>query len=311
MRGERTRMSSPASENREVPFFIVGAHRSGTTMLRLMMNAHPRIAVPFESDFIANTYYSLSQYGDLSQSDNIARLLDEIAENRFVKRGALIADRAAILRRQPKTYAELVRAIYSVYADAHGKARWGDKDPSYATEIDVLQKLFPDCRVIHIVRDGRGVALSNRGIDWGSKHLPTVARSWQWHVTLAHKMGGMLGERFLEIHYEDLVRQPEAILRSICRFLGEEFSDDMLHYDESAEEEMPADAMKYHNTSVSPPDPDKVDLWKREMTRADRILFERVVGNTLAEFGYEVLGERPGMGVKLRNFLKYNLLVRC
>jgi hypothetical protein len=307
---DRTRMSSLASENSDPPFFIVGAYRSGTTMLRLMMNAHPRIAVPFESDFIPRIYYNLGQYGDLSQSNNISRLLDQIAENSFVKRGALIADKAAILRRQPNTYPDLIRTIYSMYADARGKTRWGDKDPSYTTEIDVLQELFPDCRVIHIVRDGRGVALSSRGIDWGSKHLPTVARSWQWQVTLAHKMGGMLGERFLEIHYEDLVRQPEATLRSVCRFLGEEFSRDMLHYDRSAEEEMPSDALKYHNTSVSQPDPEKVDMWKREMTRADRILFEQLVGNTLAEFGYEVLGQRPGVGVKLRNFLMYNVFVR-
>lgn len=274
-----------------------------------MINAHPNLTVPFESNFIPDTYNILERYGDLSRADNIGKLLEYISENSFVKRGSLITDKEKILSKGPHSYSELIDAIYSTYADEHGKIRWGDKDPSYSTEIDVLYKLFPDCYVIHIVRDGRDVAISNRSLSWGSKHLLNVARRWQWQVTLAHKMGSMLGNRFCEIRHEDLVRQPKEVLQSICNFLGEDFSENMLEYHRHAKDEMPTDSLKFHDTSVSPPNLDKVELWKREMSREDIILFEEIAGDTLKQFGYDLLGEKPDFRTKLRN-LKYNLIFR-
>lgn len=292
------------------PIFIVGAPRSGTTMLRLMLNAHSRIAVPFESDFIPKFYRRLGEYGDLTAPENMMRLLDDIATQEFVKRGGLVRDRPAVLARNPQSYSDLIRAIYETYAAAKGKCRWGDKDPDNVVEIDVLWRLFPGCQIVHIVRDGRGVAHSMRKMEWGSKNLMKLARDWCWRVVLAHKMGMILGPtHYLEVRYEELVRSPEATLRGICDFLGEPFDHDMLTYDRDAAAAMPASSLKFHRSSIRAPDPEKATAWQREMSAPDRVLFDEVAGQTLEEFGYRREALRGGWRSLLMR-LKYTLISR-
>ena len=271
----------------EQPFFIVGAQRSGTTMLRLMLNAHPRLVVPFESSFITLYDRRLHEYGELTVRANVKRLLADIGRDMHVSRGGLIVDRDAILAKDIRTYADLVRAIFEVYAQSRGKPRWGDKTPDYGSDMDVLWRLFPGCKIIHIVRDGRDVAVSNRGISWGVRSLPRVAQLWRWETMVTRKLGRMIGTHYMELRFEDLVTNPARELQRICAHLGEEFDEAMLRYHESAAKEMPAESMQWHRSSVSAPKIDKIGLWRRELSTADRIIFEDHAGDALDEFGYE------------------------
>lgn len=256
-------------------------------MLRLMLNAHPNLAVPFESDFIPRFYLKHVEYGDLRIRENAAKLLEAISENSFVKRGKLIQDPHAVLSNSIASYRDLVNAIFGEYAKRNGKDRWGDKTPSYVSELDILWNLFPGCRIVHLVRDGRDVAASLGRLEWGSGHIPTVAEDWRWKTTLAHKIGAVLGEHYLEVRYEDLVLSTEETLRTICAFLKEPFHGDMLDFHVTAEKEMPSESMKWHRTSVQAPDDRKVSMWKRQMSLSDRIIFEQIAGATLDLFGYE------------------------
>lgn len=292
------------------PIFIVGGQRSGTTMLRLMLNAHPHIAVPFESDFIPKFNRRLDEYGDLADAANVERLLGDIAEQPFVKKGHLVRNPETILALRPKSYRDLVAAIYETYAKSEGKQRWGDKDPDNVLQIDVLWSLFPGCRIVHIVRDGRGVANSLRKLEWGSKNLLKLAQDWSWQVTLGRKMGMMVGPRYyLEIKYEDLVRAPEPLLRNVCEFLDEPFDHRMLRYHETAVDAIPEASLKYHASSIQAPDPEKSQAWRREMGLADQVLFEEVAGHTLEEFGYQIEAHRSSWGSNLMK-LKYTLINR-
>jgi len=293
------------------PIFVVGVQRSGTTMLRLMLNAHPHIAIPFESDFIPKFHCRLGEYGDLQTPGHVARLLDDISAQAFVKRGGLIRDRQAILARRPDSYASLVASIYEVYAVTEGKRRWGDKDPDNTIKMDIIWRLFPGCQFVHIVRDGRAVATSLRKLGWGSKNLLALARDWSWRVMLAHKMGMMIGPRhYAEIHYEDLVKSSKQVLRQVCAFLDEPFDDGMLDYHKQAQTVMPSDSLKYHQSSVCAPDSGKIDSWHREMTLADRALFDEVAGETLEAFGYaRDVGRRGGWRSRLMR-LKYAVVDR-
>lgn len=187
-----------AKLNSDAPIFIVGSQRSGTTMLRLMLNAHPHIAIPFESGFITRIYHDLEKVGDLNQINNLKLLLDKIAANKFVEQGGLIVNREKILEQHPKSYADLIGLIYQMYAQKNGKIRWGDKEPAYVIDIDILYKIFPNLKVIHLVRDGRDVALSLRNLSWGSKNLPRLAREWAWKVTLARKSGSFLKDQLVK-----------------------------------------------------------------------------------------------------------------
>nr|WP_157862551.1 sulfotransferase [Nitrosococcus halophilus] len=165
--------------------------------------------------------------------------------------------------------------------------RWGDKTPSYCTELDVLWHLFPGCRVIHLVRDGRDVALSLSKISWGSKHIPRVAEEWRWKTTLMRKMGTLLGEHYLEVRYEDLVLDTEATLRTICNFLGEPFHARMMAYQSSSEAEMPVGSIQWHQKSMQAPDPDKVFEWTSKMPLSDQAIFDEIAGPALDLFGYQ------------------------
>ena len=287
----------PGSE----PFFVLGAQRSGTTMMRLMLNSHRRLAVPHETVFFTQFYRKLESYGDLGEAENRCRLLNDIADHPLVKRGKLIFDKEAVLARESTNYGSLIDAIMTAYAESQGKVRWGDKTPYYTPDIDVLNQIFPQAKFIQVLRDGRDVALSQRDVGWLSNNSFVLAQDWRWKTTVCHKVGRSLGPgRYLELRYEDLVREPEANLRKACEFLGEEFDPQMLHYHEAAKQVVPAESLQWHQNSVRPPDASKIFAWKKALPKTDQIIFEEVAGDTLEYFGYERAPINPTLFTKLR-----------
>jgi hypothetical protein len=252
-----------------------------------MLNRHPRIAVPHETAFITVFLQRLPEYGDLEKPANAARLLDDIAAYHLVVRGGHVKDKASVLAHPIRTYKDLVNAIMSEYARAEGKERWGDKTPFYTQDIDLLWDLFPGSQFVHLVRDGRDVALSQTRISWLPSNVPQIAADWRHKTTICHKVGRVLPPgHFFELRYEDLVTKPEESLASICEFLGEDYSADMLSYHRDAESVVPEESLKWHRNSVRPPDPDKIGRWKQELSRTDRVLFDQIAGDTLERFGY-------------------------
>src|SRR5262249_45640831 len=122
------------------PIFIVGFTRSGTTMLRLMLNQHPHLAIPFESGFIPPFYERLNKYGDLQSEEAVRRMLADIAAHPKVRKGRLVQDVEEIAARNIRGYADLIDAIFTVYAESKGKRRWGDKTPGYGYHLDLLDR---------------------------------------------------------------------------------------------------------------------------------------------------------------------------
>jgi hypothetical protein len=253
----------------------------------MMLNCHSRLHVPFESNFIPDFYDRLDTYGDLRLRPNRARLLADIARQPFVVMGGLLDDPEAILSTPAVTYPGLVRAIFDRHAGLAGKARWGDKTPVYIDALDTLWGLFPGCKIIHLIRDGRDVALSHRKLKWEA-HLPTLAERWRRQTLTARQVGNVLGEAYLEIHYEALVTNPEVPLRRICAFLDEPYEAGMLDYATAVPRDMPAAAMKWHPRLASTLDASGVGAWRRDLSRADRIIFEGIAGPALEVFGYEL-----------------------
>jgi hypothetical protein len=289
------------------PTFVVGAQRSGTTMLRLMLNQHSRLAIPFESGFIVHFYEKLDAYGDLALTENARVLLRDIIQYPMIADfGRWIRDADAILACAIRNYADLVDAIFRKYAESHGKPRWGDKTPGQETSIDVLCKLFPDCRIVHLVRDGRDVVQSLQRVSWGMRNLPRAAADWRWKVTIGHKLGAMLGPRYLEVKYEDLVLDPEAVLRRICAFLTLGYEPAMLEYPLTARQTMPAESLVWHENSVRAPDPGLVCMWKHQMSTADRTIFEQIAGDALGLFGYEREHRAASFSSRARRFYYAN-----
>jgi hypothetical protein len=129
-------------------------------------------------------------------------------------------------------------------------------------------------------------------------------------TTICHKVGSVRGaDYFLEIKYEDLVRDAEKILRRICEFLNEPFAAEMLSYHERAEDAVPQESLQWHLNSIRSPNPEKAYAWKRQLPLSDRIIFEQHAGDTLDLFGYEREGHASTLGSKLKN-LYYALVAR-
>lgn len=276
-----------SAEQQKPPVFVLGSQRSGTTMLRLMLNNHPSLAIPHETAFITIYFKRLADYGDLSCRDNARRLLEDVSGHPLVRRGKLIGDPEAVLARRIRCYRDFVHAIFSCYAESCGKVRWGDKTPFYTPDIDIIRSIFPAAKIVHLVRDGRDVVLSQKSIEWMSGNLPKLVLDWQWKTTIAHKVGAVMGDDFLEVRYEELVCRPEEVLRRICAFIGEDYDPTMLGYSASAEAVVPSESLRWHRNSVRPPDPTQLQKWKRHLSKAERIVFEQLAGDTLDLFGYE------------------------
>ena len=148
------------------------------------------------------------------------------------------------------------------------KRRWGDKTPFYTPDIHLLWQLFPGCKFIHLVRDGRDVAVSQKNISWLPGSVARIAEEWRYKTTVCHKVGSVLPRNhFLEIKYESLVGSTETTLARVCDFLDEPFDEAMLRYDESAKTVVPEVSLQWHQSSVQAPDPSKIGVWKEKLSR--------------------------------------------
>ncbi len=280
----------------EHPIFIVGVHRSGTTLLRFMLNSNPRIYIPPESDFVPR-FFGRDPHRALSQR-RITWLLDVIfARYRLVKewQGPPPDPEEFAAEMAEPTAAAFLDTLYSRYARQQGAQRWGDKTPIYASYIDLLAAIFPKAQFVHIIRDGRDVALSMLD-KWGEKELHVdlyfAARNWRRRISQAQASGDQLSpDRYYEMRYEALVEDPERELRPLCQFLEESYLPEMAQPQHLGRRQIATG--DFHAPVRQPPSTSRVGRWQREMAAADLRLFQRVAGGLLAELGYELADAGP------------------
>ena len=277
---------------RNSPIFVVGASRSGTNLFRDLLRSHPRITFPGESHFIPLLYRA---YGD-PQTQRDARRLGRIILNLgWVKRWKLGLDHSSF--DGCRSFRQVVTRLYEAWMCREGKQRWGDKTPHYVNEIPLLRTIFPNCQVIHVYRDGRDVALSSLAFYYGSWNLYTAARQWRCFVKRGRSAGATLPpESYFEVRYENLVTHPEETLKSVCAFLGEAFDPNVLKPNFMERFLRPVYIGQRKRTDASRTEivASNCDKWKSGMSADDRVLFESVAGDLLAELGYETEGStRP------------------
>ena len=276
---------------RSGPFFIVGAPRSGTTLLQYMLRSHPRLSVPTgESHFFIPLYRSAATYGDLSRIENVRAVLDAMYRQSadFLDTDLhgvrFDADRLAreLHAEGRHTVRDVVAGLFEKNAAGEGKARWGDKTPYYVLHIPKLLEWFPDAQVIHIIRDGRDVALSlfARRHDFGVYNTYFAAKYWQQYVEVGREHGGKLSpSQYLEVRYEDIVGEPQGSLRRVCEFLGEAFTESVVDFKRSGE-------MGKTPLLRKPVQADNVGKWRRALSPLQTRLFEAAGGTTLERLGY-------------------------
>lgn len=270
-------------------FFIVGVGRSGTTLIRLMLNSHPDVAIPYETHFITNYIREMDKYGPLSVSANLDRLIADLLKEDLLSKWDKVPTAQEVKQKlgSNPTLSDVIDAIYSCYAQAHGKKFWGDKS-DYLDRMHDINSLFPNTKFIHIIRDGRDVAQSVLKMDWGPNDIIEAAEWWRDHVRLGRCMGKMLPpDRYMEIRYEDLVLDTENNLRRICDFLGLPYAVEMLNYYKNSESLIPAERSSQHYNADAPPIASRTYAWKTSMDKSSVAVFDKYAKTQLQAFGYE------------------------
>ena len=279
--------------------FIVGMGRSGTTLLRLMLDAHSELAIGPETEFAPEVIRACRGDGATP-----AELMTLLREQR--KWGDFDLDEAELERRfaaAPKlTGGAALRAFFQLYADGQGKPRWGDKTPAYVKRMPMISKALPEARFVHVIRDGRDVALSRAKRASDPASPAKAAETWRKRIGKAREASKRL-DHYLEVRYEDLITDTEPALRRVAEFVELPFEEGMLRYYERAGErleeisrDLPAQGTKAsrpgeeraaaHALAKEPPKPDRIAAWRERMSAEDVAAFEDVAGDLLAELGY-------------------------
>lgn len=272
------------------PVIVLGVRRSGTTLLRVMLDRNPAVAIPDESYFVPQL--ARRHRGTVDPD----AFLDDLRRIPTLVEWELSPDHVAPLLTAGMTTGEAVAAVFEAYAAERGKPRWGDKTPLYMQHLPLLERLFPTARFVHLVRDGRDAALSFLSVPggimtegWGHpRDAAGFAAQWATEVRDAQALGRRVGpDRYLELRYEALVAAPPGSLRDVCRFADLPYDDAMLGYVGETEA-----ARKEHQQRLNEPPRVGVRDWRTEMGATERTAFEAVAGDLLEALGYEVA--QPG-----------------
>jgi sulfotransferase family protein len=310
IRRRRLLFGRPRREAQRVPApFVVGIARSGTTLLRLMLDAHPQLTIPPETHFLPRLFTQFDRWvkEGVEGVELRKRAIELIVSH--PRWGDIDLDpervRDRMAQHDPLTAGDAARSFYEAYAAQEGKPHWGDKSPPYTWKAKRIQRALPEAHFIHLIRDGRDVALSLSEVSWGPGDVRAAASKWVDELGRArHRARRLRPGTYMELRYEDLVADPEPLLRRIVEFVHLPWDDGMLEYHRGAEARMKEvirdfhplgggtitaeERARQHELVKSPPSSSRVGRWRTEMSPEDLEAFESVAGELLVALGYEL-----------------------
>jgi hypothetical protein len=280
--------------------FFVGCSRSGTTLLRRIGDAHPELAVAPEQHWLPRYWewrIALTPEGLVTRD-----LLDMLlADRRFTSLELPFKRVVELVENGPKHYGRFVTELFELYGEAQNKRFVGEKTPKYVRYLPTLHELWPHAKVVHMIRDGRDVALSvlewskaernaGRFPTWDVDPVTTVALYWEWNVRLGREAGAYLGPSlYYESRYEALVADPELESRKLCDFLDLEYHSAMLRFHDGRTTSKPGLSAKKAWLPVTA----GLRRWREQMADHDVSRFEAAAGDLLEDLGYELGAPRP------------------
>jgi hypothetical protein len=262
--------------------FIVGMPRSGTKLLRDLLNHHTDIAIfPHETHFFRPLQEQFRKYGDVTNWNAFSKLYHDFKDATFFKRmelrGLTITAEAWHRQLEGAEFRDLLQALFSTYSQITGCSIVGDKTPSYITQLPMLGSCFPNAKFIHIIRDPRDYALSIRKA-W-RKDLRRATQRWKQSIRKCRLDASSLA--YLEVHYEELVAMPQESLTRVCGFLDLPFQANMLVFSRPSEnigDTRDAMTVVKHN----------VDKWREQLDADEVRQVELIAGALMHELGYSV-----------------------
>jgi hypothetical protein len=273
--------------------FIVGCARSGTTLVHRIVDAHPQIAITPEMHWITrqfkirNGLVSSELVSELTGHKRFAQF--EIPRQQFE---GLLGSGETV------PYPTFLNRVFGLYGKINNKPLVGNKTPAYVRNIPTFHALWPEAKFVHIIRDGRDVCMSilnwkkaertvGRYASWEEDPVSTTALWWERKVRKAREDGAALGPGlYHEMHYEDLVDDPQRECNRLCEFLGVPYDDAMIRFAEGKTRTDLPNARKTPKKAWLPIT-SGMRNWRTEMPVKDVERFEAAAGDLLEELGYE------------------------
>ncbi len=274
--------------------FMIGTQRSGSYLLRLMLNELTRIAAPHPPHILQRLMPLVPNYGDLEKRENFRRLVEDVCrlvELNPVAWEGVTLNRGDIQRRcRRQTLMGVYEAVYDAMAEAWEARSWCCKSLANIAYLPQIEAHFRSPRYIYLYRDGRDVAVSFRKAVVGEKHFYHIAKEWAATQQLALGMRERIGpSRFFSISYESLTSEPEMSMRLLCKFLGVRFDNSMLEFYKSDEARRAAASSELWGNVVRPIMADNTRKFLRDASEEDIRIFESVAGDVLGALGYDRL----------------------
>jgi hypothetical protein len=242
------------------PIFIVGSPRSGTTLMRSILDAHPHIFCPaWETGLFVHL--------DAMMNGDLLKLMKQDGTNIPVSRADLIAwmRRAAL-------------DLFGQFGEKSGKPRWAEKTPAHVRHIDFIHEVFPGAQFIHMIRSGYDVVKSLQNMSWAPRNIRWSTRTWVDSVLAGREASKRLPScQYTEIRYEELIRTPQPLLQQLCDFLGEPFALEMLEFHKPEKNSWKANLKPLQNKPVN--NHHDLTLWQR-------LVFSWSAGSLMRELGY-------------------------
>ncbi len=297
MRKDKTVPTRTAQNPTQRPIIIVGNPRSGTTLLSMMLHAHPRLAIAPETRFTFKVYKRILFRKDLRFYFNRKKLLQWMINHPRSEWENLQLGPAKIMglaEENIDSLGALFAAIFQRYAARWNKPRWGDKRPNYIRNLDTIVTLFPKAQIIHIIRDGRDCVTSLKQMKWYKRKTVGAIYKWIESMRMGQRARHLFrSDQYTEIYYESLIAQPEKTLRKICRFIGESYDVAMLNYHHVAGNVVPERKLKWKAGTTQKIYTKAMGKWQTGLEPWELDLTEMMAGKYLRRHGYTLSQEDP------------------
>lgn len=280
---------------------IVGVGRSGTSLLMSMLNTHPEIAFVPETHFVGRY---IVDHPLLNAKDLKERLVDDHRFHRLAISQDTVENIIASLEDQ-FSIAEFYKSILNFYTTKSKTQIIGDKAPKNIEYLPIIKHLFPEAYLIHIIRDPRDVYLSRTKAKWSSDYSDlahfTAYRS-QYNLG-CHYGPKLFANHYYEIHYEDLISNPDSELASICNWLGVPFDDRMLEFSNSARELMAPEEEAWKSETLKPLMMGNKNKWRAELPQEKNWVIEAACSPAFSGGYYQRSPKPNNLHIKMKHFV--------
>lgn len=274
------------------PIFILGTERSGTNLLRLILNSHPNIAIPHPPHIMKNFFKLEPLYSDLSKDINFKRLIQDVVkmvELHPYPWGIKIDKDKIFHDIQERNLINTYFAIYDQYLESTHKKRWGCKSTFMLYHTALIRHYCPYAKFIYMVRDGRDVAVSAKKTIFNHYSVYFTAGLWKKEQQIGiYWLNKLSKNDIFLIKYEDLLNKPEEMVGSLCSFLNEPYQENMLNFFNTIEAKKSGSLSAAWKNTSSPIIKDNFEKFKTELRKDEIDLFEAIAASELDYFSYKL-----------------------